>query len=92
MVVSQKKLLRCGECDVFPCAAQDTFYHDGVPYHVLALENIKRIKADGLEKWLMEQEREHTCQCGKRRCGLPRNACIANSDRTSLATWDIQRP
>jgi hypothetical protein len=62
-----KNLVHCGECDEFPCAGLQAFYDDGVRHHGVALENIRRIKDVGPDKWLAEQEEEHTCDCGARR-------------------------
>jgi hypothetical protein len=78
----KKQLLYCGECEGFPCDAQNAFYHDGVPHHGLALANIKRIQTDGLEKWLLEQEKEYTCQCGKRRLWFTKE-CMHDMEGTA---------
>jgi hypothetical protein len=52
-----KGLLHCGECGEFPCATLEEFYSDGVPHHVTALENMRRIVEIGPERWLLEQEK-----------------------------------
>lgn len=64
---SGKGLLHCGDCDEFPCPELKGFYEDGIPHHALALENMRRIKVIGPEKWLLEQETAHRCECGKRK-------------------------
>jgi hypothetical protein len=63
----KKQLSHCGDCEGFPCDALNAFYHDGISHHAMALANVKRIRVDGPEKWLLEQEKEYACQCGKRR-------------------------
>ncbi len=59
-----KGLLHCGECVDFPCAILDEFYHDGLKHHALALENMREIRSIGVEKWLENQKKLHTCSCG----------------------------
>ena len=41
--------------------------NDGVKHHHLAYENMLRIKEIGLEQWTLEQEKKHTCECGKKK-------------------------
>jgi hypothetical protein len=65
-----KGLLHCGLCEDFPCSVLDAFYNDGVKHHRLAYENMLRIKEVGLEKWVLEQEEKHTCECGKKKLWL----------------------
>ncbi|MDI6739320.1 MAG: DUF3795 domain-containing protein [Candidatus Edwardsbacteria bacterium] len=62
-----KGVLDCGECDGFPCDELGRFYSDGIRHHAAACANIGRIRLIGPEQWLSEQEKEHTCDCGKRR-------------------------
>ena len=62
-----KGYLHCGECIDFPCSVLNDFYNDGIRHHELAFENILKIKKIGLDNWLLEQEEEHTCLCGKRK-------------------------
>lgn len=59
-------LLHCGECSEFPCPLLKGFYEDGVRHHEQAFQNVLHIKEVGIEKWLMEQEQEHTCSCGRK--------------------------
>ena len=61
-----KKLLHCGECDIFPCKLLLDFNNDGQPHHALAVENLKALKSKGAECWLAEQKKMFTCACGAR--------------------------
>ncbi|WP_213818249.1 DUF3795 domain-containing protein [Garciella nitratireducens] len=62
-----KGLLHCGECTDFPCNVLNDFYNDGLRHHELAYKNMIMIKEIGLEKWLLEQEEEYTCKCGRKK-------------------------
>ena len=68
----RKAILHCGECDVFPCDVLNGFYTDGIAHHALAYENTRGIGTIGTDEWLLVQEREHTCQCGKRKLWFAR--------------------
>lgn len=74
-----KGILHCGECSDFPCSELHTFYNDGVRHHAMAFENIQRIKLIGLDEWLVEQEKEYTCECGKRLYWFSDKKCIHNN-------------
>jgi hypothetical protein len=63
----EKGLRYCGECKEFPCPLLKEFYEDGFRHHKLAYQNVLRMNEIGIEKWLIEQENEHTCQCGKKK-------------------------
>lgn len=62
-----KGLLYCGECENFPCNELNNFYNDGIAHHKVAYQNILKIKETGMEKWNIEQEKEHLCECGKKK-------------------------
>ena len=62
-----KGLLHCGECEGFPCGVLEGFHSDGVPHHEIAYQNMIGIKERGIEKWLLEQKRQHTCDCGRKK-------------------------
>ena len=55
----KRGFLHCGECKSFPCNELNVFYNDSIPLHKLAFQNILRIKEIGIEKWLIEQGKEH---------------------------------
>lgn len=63
----EKGLLHCGECGSFPCDELNDFYKDGVPHHDAAFQNMLKIREIGVEKRLSEQEKEHTCKCGRKK-------------------------
>lgn len=60
-------LVHCGECESYPCGELDSFYRDGNPTHELAYKNMIEIKEIGIEEWLLEQKRKHTCVCGQKK-------------------------
>ena len=60
-------LLHCGDCEEFPCASLKQFYEDGIRHHAMALQNILRVREIGPDDWLVEQEKKHTCECGRRK-------------------------
>lgn len=62
-----KGLIHCGECKTFPCDELKNFYNDGARHHELAYKNMLKIKEIGIDKWLSEQEQEHTCICGRKK-------------------------
>jgi hypothetical protein len=62
----QKGLLHCGECEEFPCTILNAFYTDGIRHHELAYQNMLKIRTAGVDSWLHDQERRHTCACGKK--------------------------
>ena len=57
----------CAFCPEFPCAMITNFQTDEWAHHIVVLDNLKRIKAIGIEAWLEEQKKYWTCkQCGNR--------------------------
>jgi hypothetical protein len=63
----KRGLRHCGECDEFPCPVLKEFYEDGVRHHEAAYQNMLRIRSVGADRWLIEQEKIHTCECGRRK-------------------------
>jgi hypothetical protein len=62
-----KRLNNCSECPEMPCAEVTKFANDGYKHHAVIITNLNRIREIGLEKWLSEQKKEHTCpHCGAR--------------------------
>ena len=51
----------CFECDEFPCDKLQAFANDGYEHHRLAVENMKRMREIGLERWLAEQPKVMFC-------------------------------
>jgi len=51
----------CFECAEFPCDKIEAFASDGHDHHRLAVENMKRMKELGLERWIAQQEKPMFC-------------------------------
>ena len=51
----------CFECDDFPCDKLEAFASDGHEHHRLAVENLKAMKAMGLEAWIAQQPEPMFC-------------------------------
>jgi predicted amidophosphoribosyltransferase len=51
----------CFECADFPCQKLRAFAADGHEHHRLTVENMKKMKELGLEKWLARQPRPMFC-------------------------------
>ncbi|MFX0029561.1 MAG: DUF3795 domain-containing protein [Candidatus Hermodarchaeota archaeon] len=66
----KKELDFCYECEKFPCQNLqkiDALYRER--YSVNIVKNLKRIKENGVEKWLQEQKLHYTCpECGGEIC------------------------
>ena len=59
-----RDLLHCGLCPEFPCARLEDFRIDGHIHHLDVLDNLASLKEKGPDRWLAEQERRWTCECG----------------------------
>jgi len=76
-------VIRCADCPEFPCARITAFNNDGNPHHAEVLENCRRLKEDGIEKWAKSEEERWLCpQCKTQlswydmvcpKCGAPRS-------------------
>ena len=51
----------CFECADFPCEKIQAFASDGHEHHRLAVENMRDMKAKGIEKWTAEQPKAMFC-------------------------------
>jgi len=51
----------CFECAEFPCEKIDRFASDGHEHHRLAVENMKQMRALGLEEWIAQQPKPMFC-------------------------------
>ena len=51
----------CFECGDFPCDKLKAFASDGHEHHRLAVENLKEMRAVGLEKWITRQPKPMFC-------------------------------
>lgn len=56
----------CAECGDFPCARIDEFESNGYPHHKQGVENLRRIREDGVTAWFADLEPSLRCHCGKR--------------------------
>jgi hypothetical protein len=56
--------LHCGLCPEFPCARIEDFQNDGHIHHLDVLDNLAALMESGPDRWLAEQERRWTCECG----------------------------
>ncbi|MDM7992536.1 MAG: DUF3795 domain-containing protein [Candidatus Fermentibacter sp.] len=61
-----KGIVRCSECDTFPCEELVKFRNDEAPHHSVVLANLSRISEIDLESWLDEQRVRWSCpSCGE---------------------------
>jgi hypothetical protein len=51
----------CLECGDFPCDKLSAFASDGYEHHRPAVENMKEMRAIGLEKWIARQPKPMFC-------------------------------
>ena len=51
----------CFQCNEFPCEKLNTFAADGHDHHRITVENLKKMKELGLEKWITEQQKPMFC-------------------------------
>ena len=63
---TQKAVQSCAECHEFPCEHIDRFANDGIPHHHIAIENLRTIRENGLEKWFEDLKPFLRCHCGER--------------------------
>lgn len=61
---AEHQITRCAECPEFPCKRLENF-RDDYCYHKDVLKDIRRIRKTGVEAYMAEQVRKHTCpNCG----------------------------
>ncbi|MCD8138674.1 MAG: DUF3795 domain-containing protein [Planctomycetaceae bacterium] len=63
---SGRNLDSCADCGEFPCAMLVAFETDGIPHHRWAVDNLRRIRAHGLEAWFAAFRPALRCDCGQR--------------------------
>ena len=51
----EKRHRYCFECTEFPCEKLERFSRDGVAHHERTVDNLKRMRELGLERWIEEQ-------------------------------------
>lgn len=55
----------CFECSDYPCNFLTDLQKDDHPHHAVILENLNKIKSNGLDNWLAEQKQRWSCaNCG----------------------------
>lgn len=76
----ERGVLHCGLCSELPCTRIEDFQNDGHVHHLDVLDNLAALKEKGPDRWLVEQERRWTCECGAKfswyetachHCGAP---------------------
>jgi hypothetical protein len=70
LCAESRKILHCGECELFPCETISEFRKggdvwDGARHRKDIFANIERLRAEGTEKWLAARAGEWRCACGK---------------------------
>jgi len=76
----------CSDCKEYPCSRITDFNNDGMQHHSEVLENLQKIKAMGLDKWIEHEEERWTCpQCQNKlswydetcsKCGVKKSAIL----------------
>ena len=62
----EKNIMHCGLCDIFPCNIILDFQNDkNHIHHSEIIRNLKELKMNNIQEWLLIQERSWQCQCGK---------------------------
>jgi hypothetical protein len=59
-----KDIPHCGDCDEFPCELLIEFNNDGIPHHSDAINNLRKLRNQGEEVWLIYQAKRWECECG----------------------------
>ncbi len=52
---------RCSDCRDFPCSRITEFNNDGMPHHGEVLNNLRKIKEMGIQKWAKYDEERWKC-------------------------------
>lgn len=69
LCAKEKELVHCGLCAGYPCDKIEEMYgragqHERTKHCGCIKDNLKRIQQIGYPKWLIEQEKMWTCECG----------------------------
>jgi len=56
-----RELIYCFQCEDFQCKRVEEFSSDGVFHHKKTIENSKKMKEVGIQKWIAEQKNEGQC-------------------------------
>lgn len=57
----KRKFEYCFECPDMPCDKLKEFVSDGMAHHARTVENMKKMKEMGLEKWIASQDEVKFC-------------------------------
>ena len=58
-------VVRCSDCPDFPCTRITAFNDDGMRHHAEVLDNLRRIRDEGVSSWREMEEKRWLCpQCG----------------------------
>jgi hypothetical protein len=61
----KQDVTRCSDCSDFPCSMITDFNNDGMRHHAEVLENLRRMREIGVEKWIAAEEERWSCPgCG----------------------------
>lgn len=63
---SAQDIESCARCGGFPCELLVAFENDGVPHHRQAVENLRSIRALGVDVWFRNLTPALRCHCGER--------------------------
>jgi hypothetical protein len=58
---AKTKTRRCSECAEFPCSRIAGFNNDGMLHHAEVLENLRQLRATGIESWAKQEEERWRC-------------------------------
>jgi hypothetical protein len=57
----KRGLQYCFQCPDFPCKVLNEFSSDGIPHHKRTVENLRKMKKNGIEAWIAKQKRNGQC-------------------------------
>lgn len=57
----KQDVIRCSDCQEFPCSRITDFNNDGMPHHGEVLNNLRQIKKMGIQKWAKYDEERWQC-------------------------------
>jgi hypothetical protein len=70
----------CAECEEFPCTHLIQFTHDPIwTTHSVCIDNLRRRKKIGTEKWIEEQEKYYSDDSNRKKEMLHHDKCAIKS-------------
>jgi hypothetical protein len=94
----KQDVVRCSDCQDFPCSRITDFNNDGMPHHGEVLHNLRQIKEMSIQKWAEYDEERWQCpkckspmswydsKCSE--CGAPRSEKLFTLREVSLPKVD----